>query len=125
MSGLQPKDRPFPRSARLLEPRDFVRVARKGKQLKAEFLSVAVLENPEGTGPRLGLVASRKVGKAHDRNRLKRVVRETFRLEIAPTAIAVDMIVRFAPGAGNATPRKVREEFLKAVNKLGLVTPTE
>lgn len=93
--------------------------------MRTEILSVSALENPQGSAPRLGLVAGRKVGKAHDRNRLKRVVREVFRLEIAPTRNAVDLVVRFAPGAGNATPRKVREEFLKAVKNLGLVTPTE
>ena len=57
---------------------------------------------------RLGLVVSRKVGKAHDRNRVKRLVREYFRLRRHSLSRAVDVVVVAKPGApvlefGNAT----------------------
>ena len=68
---------------------------------------------------RVGVVLSRKVGKAHDRNRLRRIVREVFRLDILPKVESFDLVVRFSPGAGLTPSLKVRNQLLLAVRKIG------
>lgn len=69
----------FPRAARLLKPADYRRVFQQAKRAQDAYFTI--LARPNGGAPaRLGLAISRKqVRRAVDRNRLKRLTRETFR----------------------------------------------
>jgi ribonuclease P protein component len=65
---------------RLHQPAEFREVKRHGKKFTDAFFSLSVLANHE-TYPRLGLsIATRTFGTAVARNRIKRLTRESFRL---------------------------------------------
>ncbi|HEX4869322.1 MAG TPA: ribonuclease P protein component [Moraxellaceae bacterium] len=76
--------RRFPRSSRLLRPAEFQAVF-DSAGFKVGESGFLLLVRPNGSDhPRLGLViAKKKVRRSVDRNRLKRVVRESFRLHQA------------------------------------------
>jgi ribonuclease P protein component len=64
----------------LHQPAEFREVKRRGKRFADAFFSLSVLANHE-TYPRLGLsIATRTFGTAVARNRIKRLARESFRL---------------------------------------------
>jgi ribonuclease P protein component len=64
----------------LHQPAEFREVKRHGKKFADAFFSLSVLANHE-TYPRLGLsIATRTFGTAVARNRIKRLTRESFRL---------------------------------------------
>jgi ribonuclease P protein component len=64
----------------LHQPAEFRDVKRRGKKFADAFFSLSVLANHE-TYPRLGLsIATRTFGTAVARNRIKRLARESFRL---------------------------------------------
>ena len=71
-------DRRFPSSRRLRKRAEFLRTERIG-QRRARPSFVVLTAMTRGTEPRLGITASRKVGNAVVRNRIKRMVREFFR----------------------------------------------
>lgn len=70
----------FPKDARLRNSAEFRVVYASGKRYDGRLFSAFVRPNETGRH-RLGITASRKVSRrAVDRNRLKRLLRETFRL---------------------------------------------
>lgn len=89
----------FPRQARLTQARDYQRLFRGAKRQTIGPLTLIILDNGAPL-PRLGLAISRKhIPTAVARNRIKRVIRETFRLN--QTALGgVDMIALSRPGLG-------------------------
>ena len=89
----------FPSTMRLKKKSEFVRVFRKGVAWKGSYFSLHILlrrkddELSQETGPRLGMVVTRKVGSAVERNRIKRKIREAFR-KTAHCLPAVDLVIR-------------------------------
>ncbi|WP_088329286.1 ribonuclease P protein component [Lacimicrobium sp. SS2-24] len=70
----------FSRELRLLTPTHFENVFQQAVPAVSPQLTLLARANQQ-THPRLGITISKKrVKKAHDRNRLKRVIRESFRL---------------------------------------------
>lgn len=83
--GTQTPDSPtllkltLPKKERLRKRGDFLRVYNNGVRFEGRFMTVFILPNEMDTH-RLGVTATRKgIGKAHDRNRAKRLLREAYR----------------------------------------------
>ncbi len=63
----------------LKKPSEFSKVYKRGKSFADKYLVMYILPNKLGY-TRVGLSVSKKVGNSVRRNRIKRLIRETFRL---------------------------------------------
>jgi ribonuclease P protein component len=79
-NGLAPGRGRFRRTQRLRRPGEFQAAYREGRRFGNELLTATVRPNELGA-VRLGLsIAARTVGNAVSRNRLRRLIRESFRV---------------------------------------------
>lgn len=115
------------RDARLLNKADFDRVFADNQRARTDFLLVMARPN-QVEHPRLGMiVAKRLLPRAVDRNRVKRCVRECFRLAL-PDLPACDFVVRLIvkPTPGNEArdlTRTFQRAGQRAMSKWPPVTP--
>lgn len=80
----------FDKTRRLLQKNDFDFVFKQAQKIVTTEFIVLYCKNEIGH-PRLGLALSKKIiNKAHDRNRVKRLLRETFRVGNLP---AIDIVI--------------------------------
>jgi ribonuclease P protein component len=94
-------DKAFGRDQRLTDAAEFQRVFANGSRSADRCFTVLFCHN-ECEQPRLGLaIAKRRVRRATARNRLKRLVRESFRAA-ASSLPPVDIVVLAGPAAAAA-----------------------
>ncbi len=88
----------FDKTRRLLKKSDYNNVFNQATKIVTSNFIVLYRDNTVGHA-RLGLALSKKaIAKAHDRNRVKRLLRETFRnSQLRP----VDIVVLARNGVGN------------------------
>jgi ribonuclease P protein component len=102
----------FPREYRLGTPADFKYVFENAQKSADAYLTVLARPTDRGYA-RLGLaIAKKSIRKAVDRNRIKRLARESFRLRQAGLG-GVDFVVMARPPARQAD----RETLRRALEK--------
>ncbi len=97
---------------------DFRRVYRKGASAVRPCLVVYILPNRQQAN-RLGFTVTSKVGKAHTRNRVRRRLREVYRLHESGLRRGCDMVVVARTRAAEVDYRRLETEFLAACHELG------
>jgi ribonuclease P protein component len=68
------------RAMRLRQKVEFARIRERGRRVSKGCLIANWMILPQGSAPRLGVITTRKLGKAHVRSRARRLLRESFRL---------------------------------------------
>ncbi|MDD2884033.1 MAG: ribonuclease P protein component [Dechloromonas sp.] len=112
-------DRSFARCYRLTKTDEFSSVFGFRKAIRGKLLMLHYQARPEGqVSARLGLVVGKKLLKrAVDRNCLKRIVREQFRLR-RDALPAVDLVVRLMVKAAPLDRQAVANDFGELLGRL-------
>ena len=91
----------FRRSERLCKRRQFLEVYKSGHKIHSGTMVLYARENGLSKH-RLGLTVSRKIGKAVARNRIKRRLRELFRLRKEGIPGSLDIVINVKRSAARA-----------------------
>jgi ribonuclease P protein component len=101
----RPHPEALPKTRRLAKRREFVEVYESGQKVFSRY-TVLFFAGNELPHSRIGITATKKLGKANVRNRLKRWTRETYRRQREPLGIdehALDIVVNVKSNAATAT----------------------
>ena len=112
----QKKNEGLRREERLRKKTDFETIAKEGIRSHTENFLIIARKNERGFS-RMGAVASKKVGKAVERNRVKRLMREFFRRNKDRLPPSTDYVFVGKKGAQNLHYAQVVNE-LNALTKL-------
>jgi len=106
----------LPRTARLLRPADFAALKQHGKRFTTRHFVIE--HRPNAAAARLGMAVSRRVSKkAVERNRIRRQIREQFRLH-QPSLPLADVLVIARPSAAGRANADLRLDLDLVWHKL-------
>ena len=108
----------FSRKLRLLLPSDYKFVFNQSVRSSDKLLTILAKKNPAQNHPRLGLaVAKKSVKTAVHRNRIKRLAREFFRLNLDKIACA-DYVLLVRNGIDKMDNKVITQSLSKQFNYL-------
>lgn len=100
----------FPKRIKILNRADYVNANRSGRRIHSRHFAVILKQNGLGI-TRLGVIVSKKAGNAVKRNRVKRLIRELFRLNKSRFPQGHDIVIAAKKGANYLDLRKIKEEI--------------
>lgn len=113
------------RDERLLRRADYLRCYRQGRRRHGGLATLHFVPN-DLSHPRMGITASRKVGNAVVRHRLKRRVKEIYRRWKERDQLpSLDLVVHLKPSAGDSDFRSLRKEIVRLLRGLTRSRATE
>jgi ribonuclease P protein component len=108
----------LPAGARLRSAREFRRVYQRGRRQHGRLVTLVGFFARTGKGARLGVSVSKDHGGAVRRNKLKRILREAFRLERHGLPPQLDLVVIPRQQDGRLELAAVRQELVRLVQRL-------
>ena len=117
---MQSRPEALPKEKRLAKRREFLHVYETGRKFFSRYCVVFFVANDRPYS-RVGVTATKKVGKANVRNRLKRWTREIYRRQRRPLEIdqsAVDVVINVKPNAATADFLDYSSDLERALRKI-------
>ncbi len=105
---------------RLKKNEDFRRVYQKKRSMANKLLIIYILKNKYGYN-RVGFTVSKKVGKSVIRNRVKRLLRESYRLNEEKILQGYDIIFIARNTASKASYKEIENAMMHLFRKMKLV----
>lgn len=107
----------FPRAARLLTPAQFDPVFKTGSRIQSAHFRAHVLSSAAGSA-RLGItIAKRNVASSVDRNRIRRQIREAYRLR-RPSLDGFDIVVIAKGGIAGHANDVIRQDLVQLLTRI-------
>lgn len=103
---------------------EFRRLYAKGASAATPYLVLYARKSGRGTN-RLGITVSTKVGKAVVRNRVRRRIREIYRLHEHEVCRGAQLVIVARSRAALADYRQLERSFIRACEKLSLLQEGE
>jgi len=111
----------FRKLNRIRKKTEFEEVFKNGKKHRGSFVTLFSLRRGHHQATRVGVVVSKKVGKAVERSRLKRWLREAFRLSLPCLNPGFDLVVVVRPERHPSDFRQLHEEWRQLCKKSGIL----
>lgn len=109
----------FPKAAHLFRASEFKAVREEGTLQRGKWLFVSLLRGTEKGRSRFGLITSRRVGPAVERNAVRRRLREILRHTRDRLEEGSWFVLTARPGAAKASLRQLQQEWERLVGRLG------
>ena len=105
---------------------EFKKVLTKGKYYNGNFIDIYIKKNNRNFNY-IGIAVSVKVGKAVKRNRIKRLIRENYRLLEKEIYSGYDIVFLWKKNKNisKATFSNIKEDFINIFNKSNLLKKDE
>ncbi len=111
----------LPRKSSIANRTDFARVKNTGQAKVGRFVIVSTLADPALASLRTGFITTKRSGKAHDRNLLRRRLRALVQAHAPRFEQNQRFLVTIArPGAAQATFTELEADWLRQARRLGL-----
>lgn len=109
----------FPKSARILKTSDFRKVYDAGVRMSGPYFAAfcLALSRESDQGPRIGFTVPRAFGKAVQRNRAKRRIREAIRPRLAEFGPQWDVVINPRRPALDASPLDLQREIDRLISR--------
>lgn len=108
------------KSRTLKENKDFRRLYYRGKSQADTCLVTYVMKSHLGE-TRVGITSSKKIGKAHERNRARRLIRAAFSFYESELNASYDIVFVARSKTSKVKMQEVREQMEKQLIALGVL----
>ena len=126
-AGISVERNTFSRSERIRKKNDFERFRRnRGKTERVSRGPFVIIRLPNDLDiTRIGIRVPKKVGKAYVRNRIKRLIREVFRLNKKAFPPSADLLIIVTERPGTISLKYFMEEIIGAASRLSKMSKTD
>jgi ribonuclease P protein component len=113
----------LPRLSRLSRASEFRLVKASGKSWTGKHLVLAILTREINVAPRIGIIATKRVGNAVSRNKIRRRIREIFRLNQHRIQRGYWLVTIARFSSATATFDELQRDWLRLVERASILAP--